>query len=104
MNIIGGCCGTTDAYIACYAALVDGAAPHRPVQKPEHLWLSGLERLEVKPEINFVNVGERCNVAGSRKFLRLIKEKNYEEALSIARRQLHFFHAFICSKIKVRLV
>lgn len=88
VNIIGGCCGTTDAYIARYAALVDGAAPHRPVQKPEHLWLSGLERLEVKPEINFVNVGERCNVAGSRKFLRLIKEKNYEEALSIARRQV----------------
>ena len=88
VNIIGGCCGTTDAYIACYAALVDGAVPHRPVQKPEHLWLSGLERLEVKPEINFVNVGERCNVAGSRKFLRLIKEKNYEEALSIARRQV----------------
>ena len=88
VNIVGGCCGTTDAYIARYPALVEGVAPHVPVAKPEHLWLSGLELLEVKPENNFVNVGERCNVAGSRKFLRLIKEKNYEEALSIARRQV----------------
>ena len=88
VNIIGGCCGTTDAYIAEYPALVEGAEPHRPAAASQHLWLSGLERLEVKPEINFVNIGERCNVAGSRKFLRLIKEKNYEEALSIARRQV----------------
>ena len=88
VNIIGGCCGTTDAYIAEYPALVEGATPHRPAPAPEHLWLSGLERLEVKPEINFVNIGERCNVAGSRKFLRLIKEKNYEEALAIARQQV----------------
>ena len=72
MNIIGGCCGTTDAYIAKYNDWVKDALPHVPASKPEHLWLSGLELLEVKPEINFVNVGERCNVAGSRKFLRLI--------------------------------
>ena len=52
------------------------------------MWLSGLELLEAKPEINFVNVGERCNVAGSRKFLRLIKEKKYDQALSIARQQV----------------
>lgn len=88
VNIIGGCCGTTDAYIAEYPALVQGATPRRPLPQPDHLWLSGLERLEVKPENNFVNIGERCNVAGSRKFLRLIKEKNYEEALSSARRQV----------------
>lgn len=88
VNIVGGCCGTTDAYIALYPALVKDATPHVPVARPETLWLSGLEMLEVKPENNFVNIGERCNVAGSRKFLRLIKEKNYEEALSIARRQV----------------
>lgn len=88
VNIIGGCCGTTDEYIAQYPALIEGAQPHKPAPRPKYLWLSGLERLEVKPEINFVNIGERCNVAGSRKFLRLIKEKNYEEALSIARRQV----------------
>ena len=88
VNIIGGCCGTTDAYIARYSALIAGAAPHQPAPQPENLWLSGLELLEVKPENNFVNVGERCNVAGSRKFLRLINEKKYEEALGIARRQV----------------
>ena len=57
-------------------------------RSPDCMWLSGLELLEVKPEINFVNVGERCNVAGSRKFLRLINEKKYDEALSIARQQV----------------
>lgn len=88
VNIIGGCCGTTDAYIARYTPLVAQATPHRPAPKPHCMWLSGLELLEVKPEINFVNIGERCNVAGSRKFLRLIQEKRYDEALSIARAQV----------------
>ncbi|WP_317469412.1 methionine synthase [Bacteroides hominis] len=88
INIIGGCCGTTDAYIAEYPALIAGAKPHVPARRPDCMWLSGLELLEVKPEINFVNVGERCNVAGSRKFLRLINEKKYDEALSIARQQV----------------
>ena len=88
VNILGGCCGTTPAHIAKYPELVKGAKPHIPAPKPGCLWLSGLELLEVKPENNFVNVGERCNVAGSRKFLRLIKEENYEEALTIARKQV----------------
>lgn len=88
VNIIGGCCGTTDAYIARFPALIEGATPRKPVSRPVNLWLSGLELLEVKPENNFVNVGERCNVAGSRKFLRLINEKKYDEALGIARRQV----------------
>ena len=88
VNILGGCCGTTPAHIAKYPALIAGAKPHVPAPQSDCLWLSGLELLEVKPENNFVNVGERCNVAGSRKFLRLIKEKNYEEALSIARKQV----------------
>ncbi len=88
INIIGGCCGTTDEYIACFPAIVEGRKPHVPAARPTELWLSGLERLVVKPEMNFMNIGERCNVAGSRKFLRLINEKNYNEALSIARRQV----------------
>lgn len=88
VNIVGGCCGTTDAYIAAYQPLVKEAKPHKPVARSPYLQLSGLELLEVKPEINFVNIGERCNVAGSRKFLRLIKEKNYDEALEIARKQV----------------
>ena len=62
--------------------------PRIPALAPDNLWLSGLELLEVKPENNFINVGERCNVAGSRKFLRLINEKKYDEALSIARQQV----------------
>lgn len=88
VNIIGGCCGTTDAYIAEYAALVENAQPHVPSISTDTLWLSGLELCEVTPERNFINVGERCNVAGSRKFLRLINEKKYGEALSIARHQV----------------
>lgn len=88
VNIIGGCCGTTEQYIAKYQDLIQGVQPRVPVKKHAHLWLSGLELLEVSPEINFVNVGERCNVAGSRKFLRLINEKKYDEALSIARKQV----------------
>lgn len=88
VNIVGGCCGTTEKFIAAYQPLVAHARPRVPAEKPEHMWLSGLELLEVTPEINFVNVGERCNVAGSRKFLRLINEKKYDEALSIARKQV----------------
>lgn len=88
VNIIGGCCGTTDEYIARFPALAASGVPHVPAKRPESMWLSGLELLDVTPDINFVNVGERCNVAGSRKFLRLVKEKNYEEALEIARKQV----------------
>lgn len=90
VNIIGGCCGTTDKFIAHYETLVSSpsAIIHRPSEKTGRLMLSGLDLLEQKPEISFINIGERCNVAGSRKFLRLISEKKYEEALSIARKQV----------------
>ncbi len=88
VNIIGGCCGTTPEHIALYTELIEGKNPRKPASQPEHLHLSGLEELKITPEINFVNIGERCNVAGSRKFLRLIKEKNYDEALEIARKQV----------------
>jgi 5-methyltetrahydrofolate--homocysteine methyltransferase len=88
VNIIGGCCGTTDEFIRLYQPLVVGKKPHVPAAKPQTMWLSGLELQNVTEEVHFVNVGERCNVAGSRKFLRLIKEKKYSEALSIARKQV----------------
>ena len=100
VNIIGGCCGTTDAFIRLYQPLVVGKKPHAPAPKSESMWLSGLELLEVSPRntsltshlspltSSFTNIGERCNVAGSRKFLRLIKEKNYDEAIAIARKQV----------------
>ena len=88
VNIIGGCCGTTEEFIAGYVKVVEGKRPHIPVDAPKEMILSGLEQFRLTPEISFVNVGERCNVAGSRKFLRLVKEKNYEEALTIARKQV----------------
>ena len=88
VNIVGGCCGTTPEFIRRYAEMAKGKQPHQPEPKPETLWLSGLELLDITPKVRFVNVGERCNVAGSRKFLRLIKEKNYNEALTIARNQV----------------
>lgn len=90
VNIVGGCCGTTPEHIAAIAEAVKGMEPRRP-EVGHHdalLELSGLERLTLTPEMRFINVGERCNVAGSRKFLRLINEKSYEEACTIARRQV----------------
>ena len=127
VDIIGGCCGTTDAHIRAIAALA-APSPTAPASSPNSpsasspnspsassprpvaggssagtpasipasnpasplpsLTLAGLEPLALTPEVAFINVGERCNVAGSRKFLRLIKEKQYEEALGIARKQV----------------
>lgn len=89
VNILGGCCGTTPAHIAQYVSLIEGKTPKTPIKKTENLILSGLEALELTPEVKFINVGERCNVAGSLKFLRLIKEKKYEEALQIAINQVN---------------
>ena len=71
--------------MAKVAAKYDG---HQKVQPPTITHLSGLESLQMRKDANFVNIGERCNVAGSRKFLRLIKEKKYEEAVDIARHQV----------------
>ena len=95
VNIIGGCCGTSPEFIAKYAKMAEGKTPHRVAERPRHMWLSGLDLLQVDNTVHapidascFVNVGERCNVAGSRKFLRLINEKSYEEALDIARKQV----------------
>lgn len=92
VNILGGCCGTTDAYIARYPEIVAPAGvavpPRVPPVPDSSLTLSGLEALRVTPALNFLNIGERCNVAGSRKFLRLIKERQYDEAVSIARSQV----------------
>ena len=88
VNIIGGCCGTTEAYIAKFVPMVEGVNPRIPVAKSDTFRLSGLELMEQSAEVGFINVGERCNVAGSRKFLRLINEKKYDEALGIARKQV----------------
>ena len=88
VNIVGGCCGTTPAHIFELSKRVGDYAP-RPLPAPCHeTRLSGLEPLRVVPEANFINIGERTNVAGSARFARLIREGNYEEALSIARAQV----------------
>lgn len=96
VNIIGGCCGTTPDHISRLTTLRDLCEQegliHTPAPEPSCMILSGLEAMRVHPQGGrdglFVNVGERCNVAGSRKFLRLIREKAYAEAISIARRQV----------------
>lgn len=88
VNIIGGCCGTTPAHIREFARMAQYAHPHE-VKTHDHLTrFTGLEPVTISPEANFLNIGERCNVSGSRKFARLIREGKYEEALSIARDQV----------------
>jgi 5-methyltetrahydrofolate--homocysteine methyltransferase len=88
INIVGGCCGTTPDHIR---EIAEHAAKHKPRVIPnieKYLRLSGLEAVTYRPDSNFLNVGERTNVTGSKKFLRLIKEEKYEEALSVARDQV----------------
>ena len=88
LNIAGGCCGTTPAHIRAIAEAVRGVAPRKPKVTSQGLVLSGLETTVVSASRNFTNIGERCNVAGSRKFLRLVSEKSYDEAVGIACRQV----------------
>ncbi len=88
INIVGGCCGTTPSHIKRIAELAKQATPRKKPKADTLMHLSGLEPLTFRPESNFLNVGERTNVTGSKKFLRLIKEGNYEEALTIAKDQV----------------
>ena len=88
VNIVGGCCGTNPEYIRRVAAAVGGLKPRRSPARPHYSTYSGVRRYEIRPESTFFMIGERSNVTGSRKFARLIKEENYDEALSIARQQV----------------
>ncbi len=88
LNIVGGCCGTTPAHIKAIAKAVMNIAPRTVPDISPYQRLSGLEGLTITPQANMINVGERTNVAGSPKFLRLIKENKLEEALDIARQQV----------------
>ncbi len=88
VNIVGGCCGTRPDHIAAVAAITKNVTPHRKNAPNTETQLSGLEPLTINAARNFVNIGERTNVAGSKKFARLIREKKYEEALNIARNQV----------------
>ena len=88
INIIGGCCGTSPEHIAAFADRVRNCKPHRSTTVPARLRLSGTQPLTLRPDSNFLMIGERTNVTGSRKFARLVKEENYEEAIEIARNQV----------------
>lgn len=88
VNLIGGCCGTSPDHIRAFAQIVQGVKPRDRVHHDPTPKLSGLEPLFITQDSNFVNVGERTNVSGSRQFLRLIKEGNFEEAVSVASQQV----------------
>jgi 5-methyltetrahydrofolate--homocysteine methyltransferase len=88
VNIVGGCCGTTPEHIAAIRDAVAGVTPRAPAPLPTDTQLSGLEPFAIGPHTNFVNVGERTNVTGSRRFARLIAEQRHEDALAVARQQV----------------
>ncbi len=88
LNIVGGCCGSTPDHIKAIAQAVSDLQPHQRVTKAPVTRLSGLEAVSIKPEANFINIGERTNVTGSPKFAKLILNGDFEEALSVARQQV----------------
>ena len=88
VNLVGGCCGTTPSHIRAIAEAVRGLPPRRPPEVPHRCRLSGLEPVVIGPDTNFVNVGERTNVTGSRRFAKLVLEGGYEAALEVARQQV----------------
>ena len=88
LNIVGGCCGTTPGHIASIREAVSSIAPRSTPNLPSWSRYSGMERFELRPESTFFMIGERTNVTGSRKFARLVREENYEEAMSVASQQV----------------
>lgn len=88
LNILGGCCGTTPDHIAAMAEEVSRIRPHQPTQVPSYLRLSGTLPFTLRPESNFVMVGERTNVTGSKAFANLIRNDKFEEAVEVARQQV----------------
>ena len=88
LNLVGGCCGTTPDHIQAISKAVENIQPRKIPGVESFTKLSGLEPVTIRPESNFVNIGERTNVTGSLKFNRLILDNNYEEALSVARHQI----------------
>jgi 5-methyltetrahydrofolate--homocysteine methyltransferase len=88
VNIVGGCCGTTPEHIRAMAEAVSGIQPRKIPVIPHYTTLCGLEPLVIRPETNFVNIGERTNVTGSKQFAKLIRDKNYVDALKVAQQQV----------------
>src|SRR4029079_8357638 len=89
LNIVGGCCGTRPDWIAAIANRVEGVQPRRLPDLPEWSHFSGTEVLTLRPETNFIMIGERTNITGSRKVARLIREGQIAEALAVRRRHVH---------------
>ena len=88
VNIVGGCCGTTPDHIAAIAGRVGRLEPHKRTTAAPWLRLSGTQPMTLRPESNFLMIGERTNVTGSKKFAQLIKDEQYEEAVEVARQQV----------------
>ena len=88
VNIIGGCCGTTPSHIREFAKIAASTPVRKPSKQSLDTHLSGLEPLTISKDVNFINIGERTNVAGSKKFARLIRDEKYDEALTVARNQV----------------
>ena len=88
VNMVGGCCGTTPDHVEAFYGAVKNSLPRRPPEIEHFTRLSGLEQFTIRPDSNFINIGERTNVTGSARFRRLIAANNYEEALSVARQQI----------------
>ncbi len=88
LNLVGGCCGTTPEWIAAIARAVEGVPPRQVPELPHWSNYSGMEPLVIRPETNFIMIGERTNITGSRKFARLIKSGDFESALVVAREQV----------------
>lgn len=88
LNLVGGCCGTTPDHIRKITELLKDVPPRKIPEVHPYLRLSGLEALNITPQTNFVNIGERTNITGSAKFAKLIRDENYEEALSVALQQV----------------
>ena len=88
LNLVGGCCGTRPEHIAAIAAAVEGVKPRTPSTPSRHTRLSGLEPLTITPESNFILIGERTNITGSRKFRRLVLDGDYDQAIEVARQQV----------------
>ncbi len=88
VNILGGCCGTTPDHIAAFARAAEGVAPRRPAEQDPRPRFAGLEPLVIRPDTNLVNVGERTNLTGSKRFKRLIASGDFTAALEVARDQV----------------
>lgn len=88
VNIVGGCCGTTPDHIRKISEIAKNYKPRIIKPREPYLKLSGLESVVLRPDSNFMNIGERTNITGSKKFERLIKENKFDEALSVARSQV----------------